>query len=52
MVLRKATFFSRGVQAFLEGLQSRSFQQNVEKLGGYDFQRAGLVLHTIDPERS
>jgi putative molybdopterin biosynthesis protein len=52
MVLRQGIFFAKGVQAFLEGLQSPSFQRNVEKLGGYDFHRAGRVLHTIDPERS
>jgi excisionase family DNA binding protein len=52
MVLRRDTFFSKGIQAFLEALQSPSFQKNVERLGGYDFQRAGRVLHTIDPERS
>jgi len=52
MVLRQGVFFTKGVQAFLEGLQSPPFQRNVEKLGGYDFQRAGRVLHTIDPERS
>jgi excisionase family DNA binding protein len=52
MVLQQSTFFAKGVQAFLEGVQSSSFQQKVKKLGGYDFQRAGLVLHTIAPERS
>jgi excisionase family DNA binding protein len=52
MVLRQVTFFSKGVQAFLEGLQSPSFQRSVQRLGGYDFQRAGRVLHAIDPERS
>ncbi|NPU82960.1 MAG: helix-turn-helix transcriptional regulator [Syntrophaceae bacterium] len=52
MVLRQATFFSMGVQAFLEGLQSLSFQRSVERLGGYDFHRAGRVLHTIHSERS
>ncbi|MGV8080176.1 MAG: substrate-binding domain-containing protein [Syntrophales bacterium] len=52
MILRQSTFFTRGVQAFLEVLQSPSFQQSVAKLGGYEFQRAGRVLHTIHPERS
>lgn len=52
MVLRRDTFFSKGVQAFFEVLQRPSFQQSVKRLGGYDFKRAGLVLHTIDPERS
>jgi putative molybdopterin biosynthesis protein len=52
MVLHQDTFFIKGVQAFLEVLQSPSFQQSVKRLGGYDFNRAGRVLHTIDPERS
>ena len=52
MVLQQNTFFTKGVQSFLEGLESSSFQRKVKRLGGYDFQRAGLVLHTIDPERS
>lgn len=47
MILDQATFFVKGVQAFLEGLQSRVFQEKVERLGGYDFKRAGRVLHAL-----
>lgn len=47
MILAQATFFVKGVQAFLEGLQSEIFQKKVDKLGGYDFKHAGRVLHAV-----
>jgi putative molybdopterin biosynthesis protein len=46
MVLDQSTFFSRGVQAFLDVLQSPTFQKKAEKLGAYDFKSAGRVLFT------
>jgi putative molybdopterin biosynthesis protein len=47
MILAQATFFVKGVQAFLEGLQSEIFQKKVDKLGGYDFKHTGRVLHAV-----
>jgi putative molybdopterin biosynthesis protein len=45
MILDQATFFIKGVQAFIEGLQSPAFQRKVDQLGGYDFNQAGRILH-------
>jgi len=43
MILGQATFFVKGVQAFLGGLQSPSFRKRIDQLGGYDFTGAGRV---------
>jgi putative molybdopterin biosynthesis protein len=45
MILDQATFFIKGVQVFIEGLQSPAFQRKVDQLGGYDFNQAGRILH-------
>jgi len=46
MVLAQSTFFAKGIQVLLQDLQSRSFQEKVAGLGGYDFRSAGCILHT------
>jgi putative molybdopterin biosynthesis protein len=50
MILDQATFFVKGLQAFLDGLQSQDFQQKVAKLGGYDFKNAGRVVPAVSDE--
>ena len=45
MILGQDTFFIKGVQTFLEGLQSPAFRKKTDSLGGYDFTHAGYVLH-------
>ncbi|MBM4277243.1 MAG: helix-turn-helix domain-containing protein [Deltaproteobacteria bacterium] len=46
MVLDKATFFDKGVQAFIEVLNSPAFRKRVEKVGNYDFSNSGKILYS------
>jgi len=46
MLLDQATFFERGVQAFIEILNSREFRSRVENLGSYDFKNSGKILYS------
>ena len=46
MVLDQSTFFTKGVQAFIEVLKSREFRKGVDKLGGYDFRDSGKILYS------
>lgn len=45
MILAQSTFFSKEVQAFLDGLRDPVFQKRAERIGDYDFRSAGRVLH-------
>lgn len=45
MVLNQSTFFEKGVQLFMEVINSRDFRKKIEKLGGYDFKDSGKILH-------
>jgi excisionase family DNA binding protein len=45
MVLAQGTFFLKGVQALIEVLRSRPFQEKARGMGGYDFKDAGRVSH-------
>ncbi|MGD0623848.1 MAG: helix-turn-helix transcriptional regulator [Thermodesulfobacteriota bacterium] len=45
MILDQPTFFERGVQAFIEILNSRGFRSRVEPLGSYDFKNSGKILY-------
>lgn len=45
MLLDQSTFFKRGIQAFIEILNSREFRSRVENLGSYDFTNSGKILH-------
>jgi putative molybdopterin biosynthesis protein len=46
MLLDQSTFFKRGVQAFIEILNSREFRGRVENLGSYDFKNSGKILYS------
>jgi len=46
MILDQSTFFEKGVQAFMEVLNSREFRNRVERLGSYDFKNSGKVLYS------
>ena len=46
MLLDQSTFFERGVQAFIETLNSREFRGRVENLGSYDFKNSGKILYS------
>lgn len=48
MVLDKNTFFTRGVQAFIEMLHSSEFRNRVERIGSYDFRQSGKILYSKD----
>jgi excisionase family DNA binding protein len=45
MILDKATFFDKGVQAFIEILNSSKFRDRVERIGSYDFKHSGKILY-------
>lgn len=46
MLLDQSTFFEKGVQAFIEILNSREFRNKVERLGTYDFKNSGKILYS------
>jgi putative molybdopterin biosynthesis protein len=46
MILDQSTFFSSGVQSFIETLKTDEFRNRVEKIGGYDFRDAGKILYS------
>ncbi|MBM4338198.1 MAG: helix-turn-helix domain-containing protein [Deltaproteobacteria bacterium] len=46
MILDKATFFEKGVQAFIEILHSEEFRGRVVRLGNYDFGNSGKILYS------
>jgi putative molybdopterin biosynthesis protein len=46
MILDQSTFFERGIQAFIEILNSQEFRNRIEKLGSYDFKNSGKVLYS------
>jgi putative molybdopterin biosynthesis protein len=46
MILDQSTFFQKGVQAFIEILNSQEFQNRVERLGNYDFKNSGKILYS------
>ena len=46
MVVGKDTFFEKGIQAFIETLQSKKFRKTVEPLGDYDFADSGKILYS------
>ena len=47
MLLDQATFFKKGVQAFIEVLNSPGFRSRVERLGSYDFKNSGKILYSL-----
>jgi len=44
MILSKSTFFEKGIQAFIEVLNSEGFRNRVARLGNYDFESSGKIL--------
>jgi putative molybdopterin biosynthesis protein len=46
MVLSQSTFFKKGVQAFIEVLNSEAFRSRVERLGNYDFKNSGKIIYS------
>jgi len=46
MLLGQSTFFEKGIQAFIEILNSQGFRKRVEGLGSYDFKNSGKILYT------
>jgi len=46
MILDQSTFFEKGVQAFVEILNSDGFRKRITKLGNYDFKNSGKILYS------
>lgn len=46
MIIDRDVFFEKGIQSFIETLQSDSFRKSVAPLGDYDFSDAGKILHS------
>jgi excisionase family DNA binding protein len=46
MILNQSTFFEKGIQAFIEILNSQGFRSRVERLGSYDFKNSGKILYS------
>ena len=44
MILDQKTFFHKGIQAFIEILNSKGFRQRVERIGAYDFKDSGKIF--------
>jgi excisionase family DNA binding protein len=48
MILEQKTFFHKGIQAFIETLNSREFRRRVEPIGAYDFEDSGKILYSAN----
>jgi putative molybdopterin biosynthesis protein len=48
MILGKNTFFHKGIQAFIETLNSKEFRQRVEAIGAYDFKDSGKIVYSTN----
>jgi len=48
MILEQKTFFHKGIQAFIEVLNSREFRQKVEPMGAYDFKDSGKIVYSAN----
>jgi excisionase family DNA binding protein len=46
MILDQSTFFEKGIQAFIEILNSQEFRNRIERLGSYDFKSSGKILYS------
>jgi putative molybdopterin biosynthesis protein len=46
MILDQSTFFEKGIQAFVEVLNSDGFRKRITKLGNYDFKNSGKILYS------
>ena len=48
MILEQKTFFHKGIQAFIEVLNSKEFRQKVEPMGAYDFKDSGKIVYSAN----
>lgn len=48
MILDQKTFFHKGVQAFIESLNSKAFRERVVHIGNYDFRDSGKILYSTN----
>jgi putative molybdopterin biosynthesis protein len=46
MLMDQSTFFEKGIQVFIEVLNSKGFRNRVEGLGNYDFKNSGKILYS------
>jgi putative molybdopterin biosynthesis protein len=46
MIVDQKTFFDKGIQAFIEILNSPEFRSRVAGLGSYDFKNSGKILYS------
>jgi putative molybdopterin biosynthesis protein len=46
MILEQKTFFHKGIQSFIEVLNSSEFRRRVEPIGSYDFKDSGKILYS------
>ena len=46
MILDQSTFFEKGIQAFIEILNSQEFRNRIGGLGSYDFKNSGKILYS------
>jgi excisionase family DNA binding protein len=47
MIVDQSTFFEKGIQAFIEILNSEGFRRRIAGLGSYDFKNSGKILYSI-----
>ena len=47
LVIPKARFFQPPIQALIEAVRSERFRRELERLGGYDWERTGRVLGEV-----
>jgi putative molybdopterin biosynthesis protein len=48
MILEQNTFFHKGIQTFIEVLNSKEFRQRVEPIGAYDFKDSGKIVYSTN----
>ncbi len=46
MILDQSMLFHKGIQAFIETLNSAAFRKRVERIGAYDFKDCGKILYS------
>ncbi|MEW5909489.1 MAG: helix-turn-helix transcriptional regulator [Thermodesulfobacteriota bacterium] len=46
MILDQKIFFHKGIQAFIETLNSKGFRERVERIGAYEFRDSGKILYS------
>jgi putative molybdopterin biosynthesis protein len=46
MIIDQKTFFHKGIQAFIETLNSKGFRERVERIVAYDFKDSGKILYS------